>query len=237
MTFRRSSSPRSPAAGFTLIEILLATLVGAIVLLVINGTFFGALRLSNTTEASIASGLELDRALGIVRRDLGGVMLPGNGLAGPLQTTLASSLSGGTYGDQVGASLFTNSGTIDGWNPFSEVQMVEYYLAPANDGTNRRNLLRVVTRNLLPVQTATTDVQTLLTGVADVTMDYYDGTAWTDSWDSTVTSTMPTAIRFQVTLARADPQQPAPAPIELLVPVLVTTNASQAAAASGETGT
>lgn len=236
MTFGRHQSHRS--AGFTLIEILLATLVGAIVLLVINGTFFGALRLSNTTEASIASGLELDRALGIVRRDLAGVVLPStNGLAGPLQTTLGSSLSGGTYGDQVGASLFTNSGAIDGWNPFSEVQMVEYYLAPATDGTNRRNLVRVVTRNLLPVQTATTDVQTLLTGVADVTIDYYDGTAWTDSWDSTVTSTMPTAIRFQVTLASADPQQRAGAPIELLVPVVVTTTTSQAAADAGGTGT
>lgn len=36
--------------GFTLLELLIATGVAAIVLLVINGTYFGALRLYNATN-------------------------------------------------------------------------------------------------------------------------------------------------------------------------------------------
>ena len=211
--------------------------MGAIVLLVINGTFFGALRLGNTTHDRIAADLELQRTLGIVRRDLAGLMLPGSVLAGQLQTTIASSLTQGTYGDLVGPDIYTNTGSVDGWNPFSEVQLVDYYLAPATDGSKNRTLVRVVTRNLLPVQSTTPDVQTLLPGVEDATIDYYDGTEWTDTWDSAVTSTLPTAIRFQITLVKTDPNQPATAPITLVVPVLVMTTTSQAQAAAGGTGT
>lgn len=225
---RPRGSTYSSCRGFTLLEILVATAVGAIVLLVINGTFFGALRLSNTTHDSIAADLGLQRALEIVRRDLSGLMLPNGVLSGQLQTTETSSLTQGSYGDQVGPDIYTNTGTIDGWNPFSEVQMVDYYLAPATDGSKNRSLVRVVTRNLLPVQSVTPDVQTLLTGVSDAKIDFYDGTQWTDSWDSTTTSTLPKAIRFHLTQAGIDPNRAAAEPIELVVPVMVTTTTSQA---------
>ena len=59
---RRPPSTFRSLRGFTLLEILIATVVGAIVLLVINATFFGALRLSNTTHDRIASDLEVQRA-------------------------------------------------------------------------------------------------------------------------------------------------------------------------------
>ncbi len=227
---RRPTSSLRSRRGFTLLELLVATAVGAIVLLVINATFFGALRLSNTTHDRIATDLEVQRALGIIRRDLAGIMLPGGVLSGQLQTTLASSLTQGTYGDQVGPDLYTNTGKVDGWNPFSDVQMVDYYLAPATDGGKNRSLVRAVTRNLLPVQTTTPDMQTLIPNVTDAVIDYYDGTEWTEAWDSTVTATLPTAIRFQITLASATPNQTATPPITLVVPVMVMTSASQTAA-------
>ncbi len=43
-----------------------------------------------------------------------------------------------------------------------------------------------------------------MTGVADAQFDYYDGTQWDTTWDSTVTSTLPVAIRFSLSLARSD---------------------------------
>ena len=222
--------------GFTLLELLVAIAVGAIVLLVISGTFFGAIRLSNTTHDRIASDLELQRTLGIVRKDFAGIMLPGGVLAGQFQTTVASSLTQGTYGDQVGPDLYTNTGTVDGWGPFSEVQLVEYYLSPNTDGGNGRSLVRVVTRNLLPVQTTTPDVQTLLSGISNATIDYYDGSQWTDTWDSSATTTLPKAIRFQIVLAGANSGRPNQQPIELVVPVLVSTPASQLQSITGGTG-
>ncbi|MEO7414837.1 MAG: prepilin-type N-terminal cleavage/methylation domain-containing protein, partial [Opitutaceae bacterium] len=69
---------RRGESAFTLLELILAVAIGAIVLLVINGTFIGALRLHNTTHAKIDEDLMLQRTLTIVRKDLAGVMIPAN---------------------------------------------------------------------------------------------------------------------------------------------------------------
>ena len=236
---RRRPSHRS-TRGFTLLELLIATAVAAIVLLTINATFFGALRLHHTTHEKIDGDLMEQRALGIVRRDLAGLMLPsgGNGpvLAGALQTTEFSSSPNDPAGDRVSADFFTNSGRIDGWNPFSEVQKVAYFLAPATDGSNRKALVRAMTRNLLPVQeTGPDEQQILLSGVASAEIEFFDGTDWIADWDSTVTSTLPTAIKFRLVMARPGSAADTGGPIELVVPVFATTTTSQtdAAAAAG----
>jgi type II secretion system protein J len=236
-------------SGFTLLELLIATAVGAIVLLVINGTYFGALRLHNATNEQTDASLVLERALGLVQRDLAGLMVPAGTVtppagtfSGQFQDTPTDSLTQEFADTRVSPDLYTTSGTIDGWQPFSEVQVVAYFLAPTTDGSNTKNLVRAVTRNLLPAQTPTTEEQVLLTGVTDAEFDYYDGSEWTNTWDSTVTLTLPVAVRFSVSLARRDSSQSAPQlqPIQLVVPVLVSTKTSQAAAlaqASGGTGT
>jgi hypothetical protein len=127
---------------------------------------------------------------------------------------------------RVSPDLYTTSGEVNGWNPYSEVQEVTYFLAPASDGSNTKNFVRAVTNNLLAATQPTTDEQILMTGVADAQFDYYDGTQWDTTWDSTVTSTLPVAIRLSLSLARSDSAQPA-APIQLVVPVLVSTKTSQ----------
>ena len=90
--------------GFTLLELLLATAIGAIVLLVINSTFFAALRLHNTTHEKIDHDLVLQRTLGIVRKDLAGVMIPAN----PQATTYR--LSGQLVSDSVSTNSMDNVG-------------------------------------------------------------------------------------------------------------------------------
>lgn len=232
---RRCPSLRS-TRGFTLLELLIATAVSAIVLLAINTTFFGALRLHNTTHEKIDSDLMQQRALGIVRRDLAGLMLPTGGdgtvLSGPLQTTEFSSSPNDPAGERVSADFYTNSGKIDGWNPFSEVQKIAYYLAPS---TNGKSLVRAITRNLLPVlETGPDDQQVILAGVASAEIEFYDGIDWIRDWDSTVTSTLPTAIKFRLVMARSGSNVETGGPIELVVPVFATTTTTQTeAAASG----
>lgn len=224
---RRRTIHGGAASGFTLLELLIATAVGAIILLVIQTTFFGAMRLYNTTHARTDESLTVERALAIVRRDFAGVMLPGGPISGTFQTTSFSSAVGENFGDRVGPDLFTTSGRIDGWSQFSEAQKVAYYLAPAADGRQGvKDLTRVVQRNLLPVQDEAGEPQVLLAGVTEAIMEFYDGAGWTDSWDSDSTESVPTAIKLRVTLAAAGTSQPQAAPIELTVPVLVLTSAS-----------
>ena len=62
---RVTRARRHGEGAFTLLELLLATAIGAIVLLVINATFFGALRLHNATHDKIGDGLAIQRTLGI----------------------------------------------------------------------------------------------------------------------------------------------------------------------------
>ncbi|MSU48512.1 MAG: prepilin-type N-terminal cleavage/methylation domain-containing protein [Opitutus sp.] len=222
---------RQSRSGFTLLELLVATAVNAVVLAVIQTTFFGALRLNNTTHERIEEERVVQRTLGIVRRDFAGLMLPGGTLSGEMQTMNSSALTTGNYGERVSPDLFTNSGKIDGWTQFSEVQMVGYYLAPAASGAAGKDLVRVVTRNLLPVQEARAEDVVLLHGVAAASVLFYDGTGWTDAWDSAATSTLPSALKFSLVMAPKGGGQSNPAPIELVVPIVATTTTSQAQAA------
>lgn len=192
-------------------------------LLAIQSSFFGALRLHDTTHARLDSDLGLQRALGIVRRDLAGVMLPGGTLSGQFQTTNFSSTLGDAYGERISPDLHTTSGRIDGWSSFSEAQRVAYFLAPAQDSSGARDLVRVVQRNLLPAQDDTGVPQVILRGVTAAAMFFYDGSDWTDAWDSEASSTLPTGLKFQLTLASPDRTQQAQAPVEVVVPVVVTT--------------
>jgi prepilin-type N-terminal cleavage/methylation domain-containing protein len=244
MKTRPANSLRSQA-GFTLLELIIAAVVGAFVLLAINGTYFGALRLHNHTQAQSDQDLILQRTLGLVRRDLAGLMLPGSPTANPpvgtfsgqFQDTPTSTPTQEFASARVSPDFYTTTGEVNGWNPYSEVQVVAYFLAPATDGSNTKNFVRAVTRNLLAAQTPTTDEQVLMSGVTAAEFDYYDGTQWETAWDSTQTSTLPTAIRFSLTLASDDAAHPA-TPVALVVPVAVTTKtsaqtAAQAAASGG----
>jgi prepilin-type N-terminal cleavage/methylation domain-containing protein len=232
--------------GFTLLELLIATVVAAFVLLVINGTYFGALRLHNSTQARIDEDRVLDRALELVQHDLEGVMVPAAPTATPpvgtfsgqFQDTPTNSPTQELSDVRVSPDLYTTNAVEDGWNPFSEVQVVAYFLAPATDGSNTKNLVRAVTRNLLAVTQPTTDEQTLLTGIANAEFDYFDGTQWDTTWDSTATSTLPLAVRFNLTFAQSG-GAPAASPIQLVVPVLVgtKTNLTQATQAMSGGGT
>ena len=76
-----SGAGRSTRA-FTLVEMLLAVAICAIVLVAINGVFAAAVRLRDKTSESIEASLPVTRALDIMRRDLKGTVGPGGFLAG-----------------------------------------------------------------------------------------------------------------------------------------------------------
>lgn len=230
---------RSREAGFTLLELLIATAVGAIVLLAIQTAFFGALRLNTTAHARVDRDLELQRALAIIRRDFSGLVAPaagtGNTLAGQFQSETFSSVVSADFGERLSPELSTSSGKIDGWNQFSEVQRVAYFLAPSKAGGETKDLVRVVTRNLLPTQETPGDALVILRGVQEAAVEFFDGSGWTSNWDSEETATLPTGLKFRVLLAPPDPSQPAAAPTELIVPVFVTTAQSATDAATAAT--
>ena len=229
MRTRRSIGSGSRLRGFTLLELIIATAVGAVVLVVIQTTFFSALRLHNTTHARLAEDQAVQRAVGIIRRDLAGLVLPGgaNGMARELSSAGEALTPADSLGERVTPDLYTSSGRIDGWTPFGDLQSVAYFLAPSEPGGRGRNLIRAVTRNLLPVQEAVPEDQVILTEVDGATLSYFDGTAWTDAWESADTQTLPVAFRFSIARLSPAGAQAASAPVDIVVPVMVRTTTSQ----------
>ena len=218
MSIRIQQRLRS-AAAFTLMEVMLAVAVFAIVLVAMNGVFFSALRLRARTSAAIEESAVLEQALTILRRDLAQAVPPGGVLAGSLQ----SGVLGGTLSQNNGIELFTASGSLTGNAPWGDIQRVTYQLQiPANPSRSRgKDLIRGVTRNLLSI-TEEEEQQWLMGNIEELEFAYYDGLSWRDSWDATVGQTnLPSAIRVRILAADAAQtgirQRD---PVELIVPLM-----------------
>jgi len=219
--FRRDASFAAPAAirGFTLMEMLLALAVSAIVLAGIGGVFYSAMRLRERTAALVDASAPLNQALAFLRRDLRGAMTPGGIFAGVFRGGM---LSGGLT-EGYGLQFSTTTGVITDDQPWGDIQDVVYELRDPieRNDTGGRDLIRSVSRNLLPVTTQEATDQWLLGNVLNLEVACYDGFEWRDSWDSTLGDTnLPVAVRVRIELAAdnaADTRNREP--IELIVPL------------------
>ena len=159
------------------------------------------------------------------------------------QTTAITNVVGG----QSSPDFYTSTGFIDPTSPWGEIQRVSYVLTePADRNAAGRDLIRAVTRNLLPATVIEEPArQWLMSGVQGVTFYYYDGTQWRDSWDSTtpdptsgLTNNLPQAIKVQIQLATwpGGKAVAVAAPIELVVPIVLQarTNKTQQATGGGQ---
>jgi len=232
----REHIPRPPL-GFTLIEVLIAVAVFAIVLVAIHAVFYGAIKLRNKTTETIEAGLPLQQTLGIMRRDLANLMPPGGVLSGQLQTPMISN-DAMTGGSQSSPDFYTASATLDDSLPWSEVQKVSYHLEVSTNNTPGLDLYRAVTRNLLPVVEDQPEYQWLMGGVETMAFSYYDGYTWQDSWDSTngLTAPLPSAIKVQLQLVAGEAQRFQSAPVQLVVPVMTQVRSNQTAQATSGGG-
>jgi general secretion pathway protein J len=221
--------------GFTLLELLLAILVFSIVLGAMHVVFFSAFKLRKKTSDAIERSLPMQQALSIIKRDLANLVPPGGLMSGALQstptistTTGSSSGMSGSLNRSDGPQFYTAVGIVDDNAPWGEIERVSYHLAQPTNSTPGMDLFRTVTRNLLPVTQEQTDDQFLLGGVQAITFKYYDGNDWKDTWDSTLvdsatglTNNLPSAIKLDLELYNENPALGTPAPVELIVPLVV----------------
>lgn len=215
------------AGGFTLIEIIVATAIMAVLLAALHSAFFSVLQLREHTINRIEGNLPRVQALQIIQRDLANLVASTNGtFFGPLQTENQTNLLAG----QIGPDFYTSGGELDGMAPWGNVMKIDYLLTTATNGPGGPglDLVRAITRNLLPIsqQPMPEERQTLLSGVQSLTFLYYDGTQWDQNWDTTQQTNLPTAIKVQIYMAQRPGSSPLAAnqPLELVVPVDVMLN-------------
>jgi type II secretion system protein J len=208
--------------GFTLVEVMLAMAVCAVVLAAINGVFFGALRLRETTNRVVDESQPAQLALTILRSDLESAVSPTtNGImTGDFRVGDITSLG---LNQNVSIEMYTTTAALHEDEPWGEIQRVTYELRSPTGGPLGRgqDLVRSVTRNLLATLTPVPEDQTMMGNVQNLTFDCYDGTQWRNTWDTTASDTnLPIAVRVTIQLAGDGPNDPrAQQPIVLLVPV------------------
>ena len=200
-------------------EMLLALAVSAIVLAGIGGVFYSAVRLRERTAALVDASAPLYQALAFLRRDLRGVMPPGGILAADFRSGAISSGLIQGYGLQ----FSTTTGIIKDDAPWGDIQDVVYELRDPTERnyTGGKDLIRSVSRNLLPTTTQDATEQWLLGNVQSLEVACFDGLEWRESWDSSLGDTnLPVAVRVRIQLVGdSTTDNRSRQPIELIVPL------------------
>jgi len=210
--------------AFTLIEVLLAVGIFAIVLFAINTVFFSALRLERSTSHAVDARLPLNQTFAILRRDLQGAVQPmTNSYLLPRHFTTGGR-SGGLGSSQAGSlEFYTTTGLINDDAPWGDLQKVRYELVAAADRATAKgqDLVRIITRNVLATTTAEEDEQLLMSDVESVEFLCYNGTDWRTTWDTSTSDVgLPQAVRVRVQLATDNQTAKiSREPLELFVPI------------------
>jgi type II secretion system protein J len=222
------------SSAFTLMEVMLALMVSAIVLAAIGGVFYSAIRLRDRTAAMLDESTPLHQALNILRRDLQGTLPPAGvyAMAGDFRN---EQISGG-IGQNFRLTFFTSSGVINENTPWGEVQQISYELRDplVRTSASGRELIRTVTRNLLATGAQEQHDQFLLGNVGSLEFACYDGYDWRDSWDTSLTDTnLPSAIRVRLQFAtESGVDTRGQQPFEMIVPLLCQSRTNQTQTAS-----
>ena len=210
------------ANAFTLIEMILAIGVAAIVLIAVNAVFFTSLHLRDDTSDMVDAATPIDATVTFLKRDLQCIVTPTNGTSKVLSGgfRVGENITSDGVSDPVAIEMCTATGALSDSQPWGDIQRVTYELknsAVAN--APGRDLYRTVLRNLLAVSTPTVDDQLMMRGVTSVKFSCYDGATWQDAWDTTsataVNTNLPLAVKVEIQMAGNANAQP----IEMVVPI------------------
>ena len=209
--------------AFTLIEMILAIGVAAMVLIAVNTALFASLRLRDATQNVVDAAAPLDQTVTFIRRDLQCMVTPTNGTSKVLSGSFrAGNISSAGVSESVAVEMFTATGALSANSPWADIQRVTYELKQPNDrNAVGRDLYRSVVRNLLTLTTPDVQDQLMLSGVQDIKFTCFDGAVWQETWDTTgLTSTetnLPLAVRVDIQMAGNNAATAQP--IELVVPI------------------
>ena len=228
----RKSSIVISSAGFTLMEMLLALAVSAIVVAAIGGVFYSALRLRNSASAALDETAPLHQTLALLRRDLQGAVPP----TGLMASNFTFGAISGGMGQNGMLQFSTSTGVMKADAPWGDIQRVAYELRASSQAARAggNDLFRTVTRNLLGTA-AQPDEQFLMGNVQTLEFSCYDGFNWLPSWDTSMGNTnLPSAVRVRIQLATdnnvdARSRQP----IEMTIPLVSLSRTNQIQGSGG----
>lgn len=191
--------PTRQSAGFTLLELILAVTVTAIVSAALFSSMGAAFRARRQIEDHL-SGKEAARsALATLRADLQCVPPAGGRIGGVF---IGEDDSGMMDADADTLTYVTANPALKTNQDLGDLRQVELRLLESKDDPDHYVLTRLVTGNLLATTTPEPAVQVLARRVVSLNILYYDGGEWLNEWDSTLRdNTLPLAVEVVLVIA------------------------------------
>jgi general secretion pathway protein J len=191
--------------GFTLLELVLALSMVAIMAASLYASMRVAFRAQSGAETAIEPSRTAELAFEIIRADLQNVVPPTPFenqtvlLAGPFQASDGKD-DRGADGDDV--IFYTTADAPDRPSANGDIKKVELVVSSQN-ATNDHVLVRRVTRNLLAQIEPTPVEEVICRNIAGFNVRYFDGSDWQTTWDSQqVSDALPSAVEVTLELQR-----------------------------------
>jgi type II secretory pathway component PulJ len=211
------------------VEILVATVAMAILMVALHGVFSSGIRLRDRATERIQEVRLRERAERALRRDLRHALVTGGRIAAGLEGSKDAPAS--RFPGYFRFTTATAPTTGDAFH--ADLQEVEYFIIEDPWSTNQQGgtLVRTLDRNLMASVREIEREETLLRNVESLEISFFDGENWVDSWEFVDTeSSLPQAVEVVVRQAEQLDQKGTPSPpIQVLVPWSV-----QVAAETGE---
>jgi type II secretion system protein J len=172
--------------GFTLLEMLIATALVALVAAALYSSLFVAFKAKSTAADTVENLHRGQRAIELVQADVQSAVVPGGTLAGDFIGN-AGTKTGQASPDTDILSFYSAAMDIAPDTGIGDLKRIEYVYELS--GKDELTLVRLVTTNLLPVGgvTPTPKREVIARGLCNFTVQYFDGLTWYDTWDSTTT--------------------------------------------------
>src|SRR5258708_33779937 len=122
---RRGNQRRiSNDSAFTLLEVLIATVIAAIVLAAMNATFYAALHLRSVTNTLVENSIPLNHAASILKADLRGTLLTG----GTMAISIESPGTESSDNQPPDLDTYTTTGGLPNDPPWGDGEKGSYFL-------------------------------------------------------------------------------------------------------------
>jgi type II secretion system protein J len=199
---QRHQIRRARASAFTLLELLVAMAMVAILAVSLYASMQITFRAQKRADAAVDPPRTAQIAMDMIQQDLTNAVSPGGQLAGNFEGTAGSDDRGHEADD---INFYSTTESPQHADANGEIKNIELtVITPTNSSDHL--LVRRVTRNLLSLNSvATPDPEFVCDHVNSFTAQYYDGTNWNTTWDSTAEdNTLPVAVQVTLNLDRAD---------------------------------
>jgi type II secretion system protein J len=185
--------------GFTLLELLIAMMMMAIIAASLYTSMSIGFRARESAEKVVEKGRSVEIAVELIKGMLASAMDPDGVLAGEFKGEDESGDSG--YDADI-LTFYTADHNPGEDELASDIEKVELSVSTRED-TEEKVIVRKVTTNLLSPETLDPDEEILCPNVRSMNLEYYDGSDWQDEWDSSENdNALPKAVKITIVLEK-----------------------------------